>query len=255
MLTDPNAVGLFDKNILEITKIVHDAGGLCYYDGANLNALMGVARHGDIGEAGRVVGVGDPDAGRATLQGTHPQLLPWTDDTTIEYERLGKHSHYGRLPNARRELRPSARPEIDEADIDEGAILEGMVAGLGGAFLQEERAPVAEPLPGARVGRYVLRPEALTLAVQALDAAMHEGCLVIIDEIGPFQLTSPAFRDAVLRCLDGPCDLLATVAQSQDPFVELLKARPGVRVMEVTWQNRAHLADGLQGWISGQHRI
>lgn len=49
MLTNPNTVGLFDKNILEITKIVHDAGGLCYYDGANLNAVMGVVRPGDIG--------------------------------------------------------------------------------------------------------------------------------------------------------------------------------------------------------------
>ena len=39
MLTNPNTVGLFDKNILEITEIVHNAGGLCYYDGANLNAV------------------------------------------------------------------------------------------------------------------------------------------------------------------------------------------------------------------------
>ena len=49
MLTNPNTVGVFDKNILEITKIVHDAGGLCYYDGANLNAVMGVVRPGDMG--------------------------------------------------------------------------------------------------------------------------------------------------------------------------------------------------------------
>lgn len=49
MLTNPNTVGLFDKNIREITKIVHDAGGLCYYDGANLNAIMGQARPGDMG--------------------------------------------------------------------------------------------------------------------------------------------------------------------------------------------------------------
>lgn len=49
MLTNPNTVGVFDKNILEITKIVHDAGGLNYYDGANLNAVMGVARPGDMG--------------------------------------------------------------------------------------------------------------------------------------------------------------------------------------------------------------
>ena len=49
MLTNPYTVGIFDKNILEITKIIHDAGGLCYYDGANLNAVMGVVRPGDMG--------------------------------------------------------------------------------------------------------------------------------------------------------------------------------------------------------------
>ncbi len=49
MLTNPNTVGLFDENILEITNIIHDAGGLCYYDGANLNAVMGIVRPGDMG--------------------------------------------------------------------------------------------------------------------------------------------------------------------------------------------------------------
>lgn len=49
MLTNPNTVGVFDPNILEICRIVHDAGGLCYYDGANLNAVMGHVRPGDMG--------------------------------------------------------------------------------------------------------------------------------------------------------------------------------------------------------------
>lgn len=49
MLTNPNTVGLFDRNILDITRIVHEAGGLTYYDGANLNAVMGIARPGDMG--------------------------------------------------------------------------------------------------------------------------------------------------------------------------------------------------------------
>lgn len=49
MLTNPNTVGLFDKNIEKITQIIHDAGGLCYYDGANLNAIMGIVRPGDMG--------------------------------------------------------------------------------------------------------------------------------------------------------------------------------------------------------------
>src|ERR1051325_6099968 len=49
MLTNPNTVGLFEKNISEICRIVHEAGGLVYMDGANMNALVGVARPGDMG--------------------------------------------------------------------------------------------------------------------------------------------------------------------------------------------------------------
>ncbi len=49
MLTNPNTLGLFDKNILEITSLVHRCGGLCYYDGANLNAVMGKTRPADMG--------------------------------------------------------------------------------------------------------------------------------------------------------------------------------------------------------------
>ena len=49
MLTNPNTLGIFDPNILQITSIIHQAGGLCYYDGANLNAVMGHARPGDMG--------------------------------------------------------------------------------------------------------------------------------------------------------------------------------------------------------------
>lgn len=49
MLTNPNTLGLFDENILEIARLVHEAGGLVYYDGANANAILGIARPGDMG--------------------------------------------------------------------------------------------------------------------------------------------------------------------------------------------------------------
>jgi glycine dehydrogenase subunit 2 len=49
MLTNPNTLGLFEKDILDIAHLVHDAGGLLYYDGANLNPLLGRARPGDMG--------------------------------------------------------------------------------------------------------------------------------------------------------------------------------------------------------------
>ncbi|MEM2896005.1 MAG: aminomethyl-transferring glycine dehydrogenase subunit GcvPB [Candidatus Bathyarchaeia archaeon] len=49
MITNPNTLGLFEKNILEISKIVHEVDGLLYYDGANLNAILGKVRPGDMG--------------------------------------------------------------------------------------------------------------------------------------------------------------------------------------------------------------
>ena len=90
------------------------------------------------------------------MQGAHHQILPFTDDVSIRYELLGKHAHYGRLPGARRELRPSPRLDLTPDDYDEGEMLANMVGGLGGAFLGEERALVAD----AARGRPRTRPHA-----------------------------------------------------------------------------------------------
>jgi glycine dehydrogenase subunit 2 len=49
MLTNPNTLGLFDENVEEVTRLVHQAGGLVYGDGANMNALLGIVRPGDLG--------------------------------------------------------------------------------------------------------------------------------------------------------------------------------------------------------------
>ncbi|MHB9027319.1 MAG: aminomethyl-transferring glycine dehydrogenase subunit GcvPB [Candidatus Latescibacterota bacterium] len=49
MLTIPNTLGLFDENILEITRIIHEQGGLCYMDGANMNALLGIVQPASLG--------------------------------------------------------------------------------------------------------------------------------------------------------------------------------------------------------------
>ena len=49
MLTNPSTLGVFERRITEIAKVVHDAGGLLYYDGANLNAILGRVKPGDMG--------------------------------------------------------------------------------------------------------------------------------------------------------------------------------------------------------------
>lgn len=100
-----------------------------------------------------------------------------------------------------------------------------------------------------QVGRYRVDPAALHLAVTALDAAMHEHGLVVLDEIGPLQICSPEFRDAVLRCLTTPGPMLGAISNAEDPFLEQVRAHPLIKLLEVNRQNRHHLADGLRRWL------
>ncbi len=78
------------------------------------------------------------------VQGTHPQILAWTDDVNMAYEQFETHAHYGRLPSARRQLRPSPRLGIPDHEVDELQILSGLVGSLGGLFYRDERRIVDE---------------------------------------------------------------------------------------------------------------
>jgi nitrite reductase/ring-hydroxylating ferredoxin subunit len=118
------------------------------------------------------------------VQGTHPQLLPWTDDVSLEYEPLGIHAHYGRLPNARRQLRPSPRLGLSEGEYDEGEILEAFIAGLGGLFYKDEAALVEEIRASGVDGATMLS------RYQEGRRALLEARGVAIDELADDQLTS-----------------------------------------------------------------
>jgi glycine dehydrogenase subunit 2 len=86
MLTNPNTLGIFERNIEEIAEIVHEAGGLLYYDGANLNAILGKARPGDMGfdivhmnihkTFGTPHGGGGPGAGPVGVSEVLTKFLP-----------------------------------------------------------------------------------------------------------------------------------------------------------------------------------
>lgn len=87
MLTNPNTLGLFDENICTIAKIVHDAGGLLYYDGANANAILGIASPGETGfdivhynlhkTFSTPHGGGGPGAGPIVVSEELAPFLPW----------------------------------------------------------------------------------------------------------------------------------------------------------------------------------
>lgn len=90
MLTNPNTLGLFDENVVEVIRIVHEAGGLVYGDGANMNALLGVFRPGDVGidvlhfnlhkTFSTPHGGGGPGSGPVAVQ---KHLLPFLPDPVV----------------------------------------------------------------------------------------------------------------------------------------------------------------------------
>ncbi len=117
MLTNPNTLGIFEKDIVEIAKIVHEVGGLLYYDGANLNAILGKCRPCDMGfdivhinlhkTFGTPHGGGGPGAGPV---GVVEKLVDFLPVPTVEFDgeryylnydiphTIGKvHSFYGHI--------------------------------------------------------------------------------------------------------------------------------------------------------------
>jgi glycine dehydrogenase subunit 2 len=96
MLTNPSTLGLFEEKIVEIAEIVHEAGGLLYYDGANSNAIMGIARPGDMGfdvvhlnlhkTMSTPHGGGGPGAGPV---GVKSRLIPFLPKPVVEKREDG----------------------------------------------------------------------------------------------------------------------------------------------------------------------
>ena len=101
MLTEPSTLGLFDTNILEVTRIVHDAGGIVYGDGANLNALLGLVKLGDLGfdvvhsnlhkTFTQPHGGGGPGAGPVMVSS---RLLPYLPTPIVELRPDGDGKEY-----------------------------------------------------------------------------------------------------------------------------------------------------------------
>jgi len=103
MLTNPNTLGLFEENIVEIAKMVHDCGGLLYYDGANANAILGIARPGDMGfdvvhlnlhkTFSTPHGGGGPGSGPI---GVKERLVPFLPCPTVEFDGHKYYLDYNR---------------------------------------------------------------------------------------------------------------------------------------------------------------
>jgi len=102
----------------------------------------------------------------------------------------------------------------------------------------------------SRVGKYGLDLSALErIGVGAVRQAIQARRLVVIDEIGPMEIRSPIFRDAVNEALDSEVPVLATIFARPLPFTEAIKSRPDVTLIEVCRENRDRLVAELSNTI------
>jgi glycine dehydrogenase subunit 2 len=186
MLTVPNTLGIFEENILEVTRAVHDAGGLCYFDGANLNSFVGRARPGDMGAdifhfnlhktLSTPHGGGGPGAGAVAVSEPLVEHLPvpWIEKTGSGYrldwdhpKSIGSvHAFYGNFLVAVR----AYAYLLQLGDSGLRAVSENAV--LNANYLQE-RLKTTYPLPYDRLCKheFVLSGEGLPNGVSALDVA------------------------------------------------------------------------------------
>ncbi|MCX6101429.1 MAG: aminomethyl-transferring glycine dehydrogenase subunit GcvPB [Candidatus Bipolaricaulota bacterium] len=186
MLTVPNTLGIFEENILEVTRAMHDAGGLCYFDGANLNSFIGRARPGDMGAdvlhfnlhktLSTPHGGGGPGAGAVAVSQPLVDYLPvpWIEKMgeTIRLDwdhpkSIGSvHSFYGNFLVAVRAY--AYLLQLGDAGLR--AVSENAV--LNANYLQE-RLKKTYPLPYDRLCKheFVLSGEGLPNHISTLDIA------------------------------------------------------------------------------------
>jgi nucleoside-triphosphatase len=101
-----------------------------------------------------------------------------------------------------------------------------------------------------RIGKYGVDITALDdVGVAAVERAIEESDLIVIDEIGKMELFSPRFRESVLKAIDSGKKILATIMLNPHPFADQVKRRPEVKVTEVTRNNHEPILREINHWL------
>jgi nucleoside-triphosphatase len=97
-----------------------------------------------------------------------------------------------------------------------------------------------------RVSRYGVDVDAIDgLAVESMRQALEAQRLVVIDEIGPMELLSEAFREAVVDALEAPAPVLGTIMRRSTAFTDRVKSRPRVALVEIRREDREGIVDEI----------
>jgi nucleoside-triphosphatase len=104
-----------------------------------------------------------------------------------------------------------------------------------------------------RVGRYGVDVHSIdSVAVPAIEQAIHERRIIIIDEIGKMELFSEKFRQAVVKAFDSPCPVVAVIMLKSNPFADSVKSRRDIEINDITISNRESIAAEIAKKISSQ---
>ncbi len=247
MLTVPNTLGIFEENILDVTRAVHDAGGLCYFDGANLNSFIGRARPGDMGAdvfhfnlhktLSTPHGGGGPGAGAVAVSAPLVDYLPvpWIVESSgavrLDWDHpksVGSvHSFYGNFLVAVRayayllQLGDSGLREVSENAV------------LNANYLQE-RLKKTYPLPYDRLCKheFVLSGESLPNHVSTLDVAkrlidygVHPPTIYFPLIVHEALMIEPTETEG-LASLDRFAEILETIAREAQENPDLVRGAP-----------------------------
>jgi glycine dehydrogenase subunit 2 len=260
MLTNPNTLGLFDSNIAEITAIVREAGGTLYYDGANLNAIMGKVRPGDMGfdivhvnlhkSFSQPHGGGGPGSGPIAVSERIEPYLPvprierleggngagprfaLEDEYPDSIGRLrGFQGNFGVFVRSYAYILSLGGDGLQEASetavLNANYLLARMREGRAGRYLPLafERTPMHEFVLSGRSAKKELGAKTLDVAKRLLDHGMHPPTIyfpLLVDEAMMIEPTETETRES----LDAFAAAVESILAEAEKDAELLAGAP-----------------------------
>jgi glycine dehydrogenase subunit 2 len=248
MITNPSTLGLFDENIEEISRIFHDAGALMYYDGANLNAVCGISRPGDMGfeivhinlhkTFSQPHGGGGPGGGPIAVSERLESFLPVPaivrdgDAYRLDYDRpksigkvrgfLGPFGVFVRSYAFIRAYGPALREMSEVAVLNANYLL----AQLRGAYdLPFDRLCMHEFVLSARRLKREHGVSALDVAKRLMDYGFHPPTIYFPLIVPEALMIEPTETEAK-ETLDAFVDAMRAIADEAADQPELLKQAP-----------------------------